>query len=74
MKTISKFNKLALSLSLLCASGSSLAADKVTFQLDWLPGETKHQYSLGLNKDFLQQRIWMSPFLVVKVLQMQSPK
>ncbi|MFZ6041003.1 ABC transporter substrate-binding protein [Vibrio natriegens] len=52
MKTISKFNKLALSLSLLCASGSSLAADKVTFQLDWLPGGDKAPVFVGVEQGF----------------------
>lgn len=52
MKTISKLNKLALSLSLLCASGSSLAADKVTFQLDWLPGGDKAPIFVGVQQGF----------------------
>ncbi|NVC92616.1 ABC transporter substrate-binding protein [Vibrio natriegens] len=52
MKTISKFNKLALSLSLLCASGSSLAADKVTFQLDWIPGGDKAPVFVGVQQGF----------------------
>ncbi|MDV6252428.1 ABC transporter substrate-binding protein [Vibrio sp. EA2] len=55
MKTISKLNKLALSLSLLCASGSSLAADKVTFQLDWLPGGDKAPVFVGVQQGFFAE-------------------
>ena len=55
MKNISKLNKLALSLSLLCASGSSLAADKVTFQLDWLPGGDKAPVFVGVQQGFFAE-------------------
>ncbi|WP_245228439.1 ABC transporter substrate-binding protein [Vibrio mytili] len=52
MKTISNINKLALSVSLLCTSASSLAADKVTFQLDWLPGGDKAPVFVGVQQGF----------------------
>lgn len=55
MKTIAKFNKLVLSLSLLCASGSSLAADKVTFQLDWIPGGDKAPVFVGVQQGFFAE-------------------
>ncbi|MGP8306948.1 ABC transporter substrate-binding protein [Vibrio sp. YIC-376] len=55
MKNISKLNKLALSLSLLCASGSSLAADKVTFQLDWLPGGDEAPVFVGVQQGFFAE-------------------
>ncbi len=52
MKTISKFNKLSLALTMLCASASSFAADKVTFQLDWLPGGDKAPVYVGVQQGF----------------------
>lgn len=55
MKTISKFNKLSLALSILCASASSLAADKVTFQLDWLPGGDKAPVFVGVQQGFFAE-------------------
>jgi len=56
MKTISKFNKLSLALSILCASASSLAADKVTFQLDWLPGGDKAPVYVGVQQGFFAEQ------------------
>ena len=55
MKTISKFNKLNLSY-LFATSTSSFAADKVTFQLDWLPGGDKAPVMLAFNKDFFAEQ------------------
>ncbi|MGB5123242.1 MAG: ABC transporter substrate-binding protein, partial [Vibrio fluvialis] len=53
MKTaISKIKTLTLSLSLACASASSWATDKVTFQLDWLPGGDKAPVYVGVQQGF----------------------
>jgi len=56
MKTISKFNKLSLALSMLCASASSFAADKVTFQLDLLPGGDKAPVYVGVQQGFFAEQ------------------
>ena len=56
MKTISKFNKLSLSLSLLLTSASSFATDKVTFQLDWLPGGDKAPVYVGVQQGFFAEQ------------------
>ncbi len=56
MKTISKFNKLSLVLSLLCTSATSFAADKVTFQLDWLPGGDKAPVYVGVQQGFFAEQ------------------
>ncbi|MDW6016233.1 ABC transporter substrate-binding protein [Vibrio plantisponsor] len=56
MKTISKFNKLSLTLSLLLTSASSFAADKVTFQLDWLPGGDKAPVYVGVQQGFFAEQ------------------
>ncbi|ELM6622170.1 ABC transporter substrate-binding protein [Vibrio fluvialis] len=53
MKTaISKIKTLTLSLSLACSSASSWATDKVTFQLDWLPGGDKAPVYVGVQQGF----------------------
>ncbi len=55
MKPFSKLNTLTLSLSaLFCAS--SFAADKVTFQLDWLPGGDKAPVYVGVKQGFFAEQ------------------
>lgn len=57
MKTpISHLKTLTLSLSLACASASSWAADKVTFQLDWLPGGDKAPVYVAVQQGFFAEQ------------------
>lgn len=43
-------------ITLACASHLSLAADKVTFQLDWLPGGDKAPVYVGIKKGFFAEQ------------------
>ncbi|MCG6218154.1 ABC transporter substrate-binding protein [Vibrio furnissii] len=57
MKTpISHLKTVTLSLSLACASASSWAADKVTFQLDWLPGGDKAPVYVAVQQGFFAEQ------------------
>ncbi|KQH85065.1 hypothetical protein AMR76_16040 [Vibrio furnissii] len=57
MKTpISHLKTLTLSLSLACASANSWAADKVTFQLDWLPGGDKAPVYVAVQQGFFAEQ------------------
>ncbi|SDH27811.1 NitT/TauT family transport system substrate-binding protein [Vibrio xiamenensis] len=56
MKPFSKLKKLTLSLSVLLASSPSFAADKVTFQLDWLPGGDKAPVYVGVKQGFFAEQ------------------
>lgn len=38
-----------------CLARAALAADKVTFQLDWLPGGDKSPVYLGVQKGFFEE-------------------
>ncbi|WP_158107727.1 ABC transporter substrate-binding protein [Vibrio furnissii] len=57
MKTpISHLKTLTLSLSLAFASASSWATDKVTFQLDWLPGGDKAPVYVAVQQGFFAEQ------------------
>ena len=56
MKPLLKLKTLILSLSVLVTSASSFAMDKVTFQLDWLPGGDKAPVYVGVEQGFFAEQ------------------
>lgn len=65
---------LTLTTAALSTSVNVLAADKVNFQLDWLPGGDKAPVYVAVQQGFLPSKILMSPFAKVKIQPMQSLK
>lgn len=55
MKLLKPFHQIIAATALTAATSFALAADKVTFQLDWLPGGDKAPVYVGITEGFFEE-------------------